>query len=61
MTTDDSVHLRSTERVCGRVFNLRSGLRSMPNNAKIHYNYANLLADVGNVPLAVKHYRIAVQ
>ena len=40
---------------------IRSGLQSTPNNAKVHYNYANLQADVGNVFLAEKHYRRAVQ
>lgn len=42
----------------GRV---RSGLQSTPNNAKVHYNYANLQADVGNVYLAEKHYRTAIR
>ena len=50
------------ERVafCGRIL-IRSGLWSTPNNAKVHYNYANLQTDVGNVSLAVKHYRAAIQ
>ena len=39
---------------------VRSGLLSTPNNAKVHYNYANLQADVGNVSLAVEHYRTAI-
>jgi len=40
---------------------VRSGLQSTPNNAKVHYNFANLQADAGNVVLAGKHYRTAIQ
>ncbi|XP_022258926.1 transmembrane and TPR repeat-containing protein 1-like, partial [Limulus polyphemus] len=38
----------------------RSGLESVPQNAKVHYNFANLQKDLGDVDLAVKHYRIAI-
>ncbi|XP_046645725.1 protein O-mannosyl-transferase TMTC1-like isoform X2 [Daphnia pulicaria] len=38
-----------------------SGLRTMPNNAKIHYNYANLQRDMGDWDQAVYHYRQAIQ
>ncbi|XP_076346321.1 protein O-mannosyl-transferase TMTC1-like isoform X2 [Tachypleus tridentatus] len=38
----------------------RSGLESVPQNAKVHYNFANLQKDLGEVDLAVKHYRIAI-
>ncbi|KAL1472356.1 hypothetical protein MTO96_039390 [Rhipicephalus appendiculatus] len=38
----------------------RSGIRDLPENAKIHYNYANLQKDIGNSDLAIKHYRLAI-
>ncbi|XP_054921315.2 protein O-mannosyl-transferase TMTC1-like isoform X2 [Dermacentor andersoni] len=38
-----------------------SGVRDLPRNAKMHYNYANLQKDIGNSDLAVKHYRLAIQ
>ncbi|XP_054162010.1 protein O-mannosyl-transferase TMTC1-like isoform X2 [Oppia nitens] len=37
-----------------------SGLRSLPQNAKTHYNYANLQKDLGNIELAMKHYTNAL-
>nr|XP_037289959.1 protein O-mannosyl-transferase TMTC1-like [Rhipicephalus microplus] len=37
-----------------------SGVRDLPGNAKVHYNYANLQKDIGNSDLAVKHYRLAI-
>lgn len=40
---------------------LRSGLISVPNNAKVHYNYANLQKDVGNLKQAEMHYRTAIR
>jgi len=55
--TDDRAHVGL---FCGRIF-IRSGLLSTPNNAKVHYNYANLQADVGDVSLAVKHYHTAIR
>jgi protein O-mannosyl-transferase len=39
---------------------LRSGLRVLPNNAKLHYNYANFLRDTSNLNLAKQHYRKAL-
>lgn len=45
----------------GLLFIYRSGLRTMPNNAKIHYNYANLQRDMGDWDQAVYHYRQALQ
>lgn len=33
----------------------------MPNNAKIHYNYANLQRDLGDWDQAMLHYRRAIQ
>ncbi|XP_075529075.1 protein O-mannosyl-transferase TMTC1-like [Dermacentor variabilis] len=38
-----------------------SGIRDLPGNAKMHYNYANLQKDIGNSDLAVKHYRLAIE
>ncbi|RWS17097.1 transmembrane and TPR repeat-containing protein 1-like protein [Dinothrombium tinctorium] len=38
----------------------RSGLESVPANAKIHYNYANLQKDLGNIEKAIHHYRTAL-
>lgn len=38
-----------------------SGIRDLPENAKMHYNYANLQKDLGNAQLAVQHYRIAIR
>ncbi|GBN79843.1 Transmembrane and TPR repeat-containing protein 1 [Araneus ventricosus] len=39
---------------------VRSGLESVPHNAKAHYNYANYKKDVGDKFLAIEHYRIAL-
>ena len=38
----------------------RSGLETLPHNAKMHYNYANLMKGT-NVELAVHHYREATR
>ncbi|XP_076355794.1 protein O-mannosyl-transferase TMTC1-like isoform X1 [Tachypleus tridentatus] len=38
----------------------KSGLESVPQNAKVHYNFANFQKDTGNIELAIKHYRIAL-
>ncbi|XP_022243209.1 transmembrane and TPR repeat-containing protein 1-like [Limulus polyphemus] len=38
----------------------RSGLESVPQNAKVHYNYANLEKDLGNIELSKRHYRTAL-
>lgn len=43
------------------LFVFRSGLRVLPNNAKMHYNYANFLRDTSNFNLAKYHYRTALQ
>ncbi|CAL8077672.1 unnamed protein product [Orchesella dallaii] len=37
-----------------------SGLKTLPHNAKMHYNYANLQKDLGNTAQAVEHYRNAL-
>ena len=38
----------------------RSGLYTLPHNAKIHYNYANFLKDNGRELEAIAHYKNAV-
>jgi tetratricopeptide (TPR) repeat protein len=37
-----------------------SGIAVLPNNAKIHYNYANFLKDTGSIDKAISHYKKAV-
>lgn len=37
-----------------------SGIRDVPTNAKMHYNYANLEKDRGNIVKAIEHYSIAI-
>ncbi|KAI9552752.1 putative transmembrane and TPR repeat-containing protein 1-like [Daphnia sinensis] len=38
-----------------------SGLRTLPNNAKMHYNYANVQKDEGRWETAIDHYRTAIE
>ncbi|XP_071548678.1 protein O-mannosyl-transferase TMTC1-like [Panulirus ornatus] len=38
-----------------------AGLRALPHNAKMHYNFANLQKDLGNVELAKFHYGEAIR
>lgn len=38
----------------------RAGLRSLPYNAKMHYNFANFLKDTSQPNLAVHHYQLAL-
>uniref|UniRef100_S4RQM2 dolichyl-phosphate-mannose--protein mannosyltransferase n=1 Tax=Petromyzon marinus TaxID=7757 RepID=S4RQM2_PETMA len=38
----------------------RSGVETLPHNAKAHYNYANLLRDKGETERARQHYRAAL-
>ena len=42
-------------------YNYRAGLLAAPENAKMHYNYANLQKDLGNNEAAVYHYREALR
>ena len=45
-------------------FNLltfRSGVQTLPHNAKVHYNYANFLKDQGRNREAIYHYRTALK
>ncbi|XP_058047767.1 protein O-mannosyl-transferase TMTC1 isoform X3 [Ahaetulla prasina] len=39
----------------------RSGVQTLPHNAKVHYNYANFLKDQGRDREAVYHYKTALQ
>jgi hypothetical protein len=39
----------------------RAGLKALPHNAKLHYNFANFLRDTGQLDLAAKHYREALR
>lgn len=39
----------------------RSGLRAVPNNAKLHYNLANWYKDSQREDLAAAHYRKALR
>ncbi|KAE8753180.1 hypothetical protein FOCC_FOCC000103 [Frankliniella occidentalis] len=40
---------------------VRSGVRDMPNNAKLHYNMGNTLRDTGRKPPAISHYKEALR
>ena len=42
-------------------FVFRSGLKTVPGNAKVHYNYANLLKEEGKLKLAANHYNQALR
>ncbi|XP_052088184.1 protein O-mannosyl-transferase TMTC1-like [Mytilus californianus] len=39
----------------------KSGVRKLPNNAKVHYNYANLLKDNGHIEDAIQEYQVAIR
>ncbi|KAG7277638.1 hypothetical protein CRUP_025323, partial [Coryphaenoides rupestris] len=39
----------------------RSGIQTLPHNAKVHYNYANFLKDIGRYQEAVHHYTTALR
>lgn len=39
----------------------RSGVETLPHNAKAHYNFANFLKDVGKNSEAIQHYEAALQ
>ncbi|XP_066592261.1 protein O-mannosyl-transferase TMTC1-like isoform X1 [Prorops nasuta] len=39
---------------------LRAGLRSLPHNAKMHYNFANFLRDTSQPNRAILHYQLAL-
>ena len=40
---------------------LRSGIETVPNNAKAHYNYANFLKDANRREEAIFYYRAALK
>ncbi|XP_047126673.1 protein O-mannosyl-transferase TMTC1 isoform X1 [Hydra vulgaris] len=39
----------------------RSGINTLPHNAKVHYNFANFLKDTNNTEEAIQHYQNAVR
>ncbi|KAJ8245605.1 hypothetical protein GJAV_G00272540 [Gymnothorax javanicus] len=39
----------------------RSGIQTLPHNAKVHYNYANFLKDRGRNQEAIHHYKTALR
>ncbi|XP_060759371.1 protein O-mannosyl-transferase TMTC1 isoform X2 [Neoarius graeffei] len=39
----------------------RSGIQTLPHNAKVHYNYANFLKDKGQNQAAIHHYKTALR
>ncbi|MBN3321944.1 TMTC1 protein, partial [Atractosteus spatula] len=39
----------------------RSGIQTLPHNAKVHYNYANFLKDQGRNQEAIHHYETALK
>ncbi|XP_072529059.1 protein O-mannosyl-transferase TMTC1 [Salminus brasiliensis] len=39
----------------------RSGIQTLPHNAKVHYNYANFLKDRGQNEQAIHHYKTALR
>uniref|UniRef100_A0A3B1K0Q0 dolichyl-phosphate-mannose--protein mannosyltransferase n=1 Tax=Astyanax mexicanus TaxID=7994 RepID=A0A3B1K0Q0_ASTMX len=39
----------------------RSGIQTLPHNAKVHYNYANFLKDRGQNEQAMHHYKTALR
>ena len=40
---------------------LRSGLKTQPWNAKMHYNFGNVLKEEGQTREAIKHYKTALR
>ncbi|XP_050544980.1 protein O-mannosyl-transferase TMTC1-like [Daktulosphaira vitifoliae] len=40
---------------------IKAGLKTLPHNAKMHYNWANYRRDVGDTQTAVSHYREALR
>ena len=39
----------------------RSGLATVPDNSKVHYNYANFLKDSERFEEAIRHYRVSIR
>lgn len=42
-------------------FFFRSGIETLPHNAKAHYNFANFLKDTGRAKEAIYHYETALK
>ncbi|XP_050421177.1 protein O-mannosyl-transferase TMTC1-like [Adelges cooleyi] len=40
---------------------IKAGLKTLPHNAKMHYNWANYRRDIGDTQTAVHHYREALR
>ncbi|XP_069759228.1 protein O-mannosyl-transferase TMTC1 isoform X2 [Narcine bancroftii] len=53
--------LRQNEVWLSRESLFRSGVQTLPLNAKVHYNYANFLKDQGRHGEAVHHYQTALR
>ncbi|XP_072124079.1 protein O-mannosyl-transferase TMTC1 isoform X1 [Mobula birostris] len=53
--------LRQNEVWLSRESLFRSGMQTLPLNAKVHYNYANFLKDYGRHDEAVYHYKTALR
>ncbi|XP_055506292.1 protein O-mannosyl-transferase TMTC1 isoform X2 [Leucoraja erinacea] len=53
--------LRQNEVWLSREALFRSGVQTLPLNAKVHYNYANFLKDHGRYDEAVYHYKTALR
>ncbi|XP_010627274.1 protein O-mannosyl-transferase TMTC1 isoform X2 [Fukomys damarensis] len=53
--------VRQNEIWLSREALFRSGVETLPHNAKVHYNYANFLKDQGRNREAIYHYRTALK
>ncbi|XP_041071543.1 protein O-mannosyl-transferase TMTC1 isoform X4 [Carcharodon carcharias] len=53
--------LKQNEVWLSRESLFRSGVQTLPLNAKVHYNYANFLKDYGRHDEAVYHYKTALR
>ncbi|XP_060050573.1 protein O-mannosyl-transferase TMTC1 isoform X2 [Erinaceus europaeus] len=53
--------MKQNESWLSREALFRSGVETLPHNAKVHYNYANFLKDQGRNREAVHHYRTALR
>ncbi|XP_059508271.1 protein O-mannosyl-transferase TMTC1 [Stegostoma tigrinum] len=53
--------LKQNEVWLSREALFRSGVQTLPLNAKVHYNYANFLKDYGRHDEAVYHYKTALR
>ncbi|KAM5299958.1 protein O-mannosyl-transferase TMTC1 [Ctenodactylus gundi] len=53
--------VRQNEIWLSRESLFRSGVQTLPHNAKVHYNYANFLKDQGRNKEAIFHYRTALK